>query len=255
MADVDGVAELKEKVALSCRILAMLGLVKETTGHVSARIPGADRMLIRARGMDETGLLFTSESEVLETDFNGSDVSNDATLGKPQELPIHGESYKARRDAMCVVHAHPPAVLLCGITGVELRPIFGAYDPSCMKLALDGIPIYNRAITLTTPALVKPMLDLMGEKGTVCVLRGHGITVFGQSVEEATVRAIKLEALARICWQTSQRGSVPDIAVEDTKIFGSSPSSQARSSSLPVWRYYVSLVEGRGSLLGDGIFL
>jgi hypothetical protein len=49
-------ASLARKVALSCRILAKLGLFKETTGHVSAR-NGKYRMLIRGRGPRETGLL------------------------------------------------------------------------------------------------------------------------------------------------------------------------------------------------------
>ena len=39
-------ASLARKVALSCRILAKLGLFKETTGHVSAR-NSTDQMLIR----------------------------------------------------------------------------------------------------------------------------------------------------------------------------------------------------------------
>jgi ribulose-5-phosphate 4-epimerase/fuculose-1-phosphate aldolase len=37
---MDAVDELRKEVALACRALAMMGLVKEATGHVSARIPG-----------------------------------------------------------------------------------------------------------------------------------------------------------------------------------------------------------------------
>ena len=59
----DEIQDLRKKVALSCRILAMLGLVKETTGHVSARIPGRPDMLVRGRGPEETALLFTTEPE------------------------------------------------------------------------------------------------------------------------------------------------------------------------------------------------
>ena len=45
-------AELKQTVALACRILAMQGLVKETTGHVSARVPGTDRITVLGSGVD-----------------------------------------------------------------------------------------------------------------------------------------------------------------------------------------------------------
>jgi len=236
-------AELRRTVALACRILAMQGLVKETTGHVSARLPGTDRMLIRARGRGESGLLFTRDEEIIETDFDGSDVARDAPLTTPQELPIHGESYRARPDVGAVVHAHPPAILLCGITGVELRPIFGAYDPSALKLALDGIPIYPRSITLTRPELAQDMLACMAG-GDVCVLRGHGITVLGRSVEEATIKAIKLETLARINWLAHQ-SDVPPISEQDQAVYRS--LDRGGGGAMAVWRSYVGMLETRSS--------
>ena len=244
--------ELRRTVALSCRILAMQGLVKETTGHVSARIPGTDRMVIRARGRDESGLLFTREEEVIETDFDGSDVARDAPLGTPRELPIHGESYKARPRVGCVVHAHPPAILLCGIAGIQLRPIFGAYDPSAMQLALDPVPVYPRSITLTRPELAQDMLACMGTRD-VCVLRGHGITVVGETIEEATIKAIKLETLARINWHASQPGrEVPTISDEDQAVYRL-PERGGRGTAQAVWRYYVQLLEYRGAAFADGL--
>src|SRR5262247_3570503 len=45
----DPIEELREKVAVSCRILAMEGMVDEILGHVSARIAGGDEMWIRCR--------------------------------------------------------------------------------------------------------------------------------------------------------------------------------------------------------------
>jgi len=104
-------ASLAWKVALSCRILAKLGLFKETTGHVSAR-NGKNQMLIRGRGPRETGLLFTKPGDILLADFDGQDQDKKAGLKPPNEACIHGEIYKARPEAACVVHAHPAAVVL-----------------------------------------------------------------------------------------------------------------------------------------------
>ncbi len=249
----DEVAALRHKVALSCRILAMMGLVKETTGHVSARIPGTNEMWIRGRGDGESGLLFTTEEYVLRVDFDGRGVPPDAPVGNPQELPIHGEIYKARPEAMCVVHAHPPGALLCGITGVALRPIFLAYDPSATRLALDGVPLFPRSHTLTRPEHVWPMLEVMGDK-TYCLMRGHGITVYGRSVEEATVRAIKLEALARINWHAAQRGGAPDVDPQDVAVFAERGWPGTRRDNVgPVWNYYVQLLEQGGPLFRDPV--
>jgi len=246
----DELSDLREKVALSCRILAMTGLVKETTGHVSLRIPGTNEMLIRGRGAGESGLLFTRAEDVLRVDFDGNGAPADGLIGNPMELPIHGEIYKARSNVACVVHAHPPGTLLCGIAGIELRPIFGAYDPSAMRLALDGVPVFPRSITLTRPEDVWPMLEIMGPK-EVCLMKGHGITVTGGSVEQATVRAIKLEALARINWQAAQRGPVSEIAAEDVDYFGGPGFGERRAFAEPVWNYYVALLEQQGLRLAD----
>jgi ribulose-5-phosphate 4-epimerase/fuculose-1-phosphate aldolase len=248
----DEATELRRKVALSCRILAMKGLVRETTGHVSARIPDTNEMLIRGRGNGESGLLFTREEDVLRCDFDGSGIADNAAVGTPQELPIHGEIYKARPEAMCVVHAHPPGALLCGITGIELRPIFLAYDPSAARFGFDGVPVFPRSMTLTRPDEVWPMLEVMGDK-TYCLMRGHGITVYGRSVEEATVRAIKLETLARINWAAAQRGGAPDVPAADVELVNSRTSRASRDSVQPVWNYYVQLLERPGALVGDPI--
>src|SRR5262245_31423077 len=101
-------------VARACRILAMEGLVEGVLGHVSVRA-GVDRMLIRCRGEDEHGLMFTRERDVRETDLDGALTGPADGYRVPNELPIHGELLRARPEVNAVVHAHPPAVLLCGV--------------------------------------------------------------------------------------------------------------------------------------------
>ncbi|HEX6513056.1 MAG TPA: class II aldolase/adducin family protein [Chloroflexota bacterium] len=236
--------ELRKKVALSCRILAMEGLVKETTGHVSARVD--DRhIVIRGRGAEETALLFTSADDVLLATLKGQVLSDNPHVGLPAEFSLHAEVYKARPEVGCVVHAHPPGILMCGLNELELKPIFGAYDPSAMKLAVDGVPIYPRAVTLTTPELGREMVEVMAGKD-VCLLYGHGITAVAPDVENATVKAIKLESLARINWHATRRRPVRSITPEDIRHFQERKGS--RRGGNPVWRYYVQLLEHQGIL-------
>jgi len=237
--------ELRKKVAVSCRILAMLGLVKETTGHVSARVDER-HLVVRGRGANETALLFTTEEDVLHADVDGNLVGEAAHVGLPNEFPIHGELYRTRPEVGCVVHAHPPGILMCGLNDLQLKPIFGAYDPSAMKLAIEGVPVYPRAITVTDRQLAADLLKVMEGKD-VCLMYGHGITAVGRTVEEATVKAIKLEALARITWHATQRGPVRTLSEEDLDYY-STHGPSGRSSSLPVWRYYVQLLEHQGIL-------
>jgi ribulose-5-phosphate 4-epimerase/fuculose-1-phosphate aldolase len=244
--------ELRHKVALSCRILALTGLVKEITGHVSARVPGAQEMVIRCRGDDEYGLPFTGPRAIRRLDFDGQGPGLGEQHVAPIELPIHGEIYKARPEVSCVVHAHPPAVLLCGIAGVELRPVFGAFDPAAMALALEGIPVYPRSILISRPELGAELVGAMGNK-PVCIMRGHGIAVTGRTVEEATLRAIRLENLARVCWQLARHGPLPDVSAEDVAEFGGQAGAVVPRGDEWVWRYYVRLVEDKRSLADESV--
>jgi ribulose-5-phosphate 4-epimerase/fuculose-1-phosphate aldolase len=237
-------SDLRKKVAISCRILAMQGLVKETTGHVSARVD-ENHIVIRGRGSAETALLFTTEDDVLHTDLEGKILSEGANVGLPAEFSLHAEVYKARPDAGCVVHAHPPGILMCGLTDLELKPLFGAYDPSALKLAVDGVPVYPRSVTLTTPALGREMVATMAGKD-VCLLYGHGITTVAPTVEESTIKAIKLESLARINWHARRNGSVRSIPPEDVQHFQSRDGGRRGGDA--IWRYYVQLLDHQGIL-------
>jgi ribulose-5-phosphate 4-epimerase/fuculose-1-phosphate aldolase len=203
-------------------------------------------MLLRCRGEDELGLRFTTAAQVRRLTFAGAGPGLGARHVAPLETPIHGETYRARPEVGAVVHAHPPAALHCGLAGVSLRPVFGAYDPEALELAAGGVPVYPRAVLIDTPALAAELLAAMGD-APVCLMRGHGITVTARTVEEATVRAIKLEALARVCWQLAAAGrSVPDLPAEEVAAF---TRRSAAGSVIPggvamLWRHYARLADG-----------
>ena len=209
------VDEIRIKVAISCRILGMLGLVGGSTGHVSARIPGTDEMWIRCRGGDECGLEFTGLHNVRRTDFDGKGPGVGDKHASPNETPIHGEIYRAHPEVQSVVHAHPYYALLCGVTRLEFRPVFGAYDPSSLDLILKGVPVYPRAVTVINKELAADMLKAMDQRD-VLLMQGHGITATGPSVEQATQLAIRFDKVAKIMWDIALSGrEAPNISDED----------------------------------------
>lgn len=228
--------ELRATVAQACRVLAVEGLVEGILGHVSVRT-GADRMLIRCRGANEHGLLFTEDADVRLTDFDGTFIEPDDGYKVPNELPIHGELLRARPEVNAVVHAHPRAVLVCGIAGLELRPIIGSYNMPAMRMALGGIPVYPRSVLIRRPDLAHEMMAAMGDR-PVCVLKGHGLTVTGDSVEQAVVRALNLNALAEVTLAVAQAGGrAEDIPLED---IAELPDLGSAFNDLAVWRYHVA---------------
>lgn len=195
---------LRDQVARGCQILAMEGLVEGTLGHVSARVD-ARQMLIRARSGRDEGLAFTTPADVRLVDFDGTGEPEDSGYTLPAELPIHGETLRARPRVHAVVHAHPPAVLLCGLAGLPLRPVFGAYNIPALALAREGVPTYPRSVLIRRPELAREMLAAMGER-PVCLLKGHGITVTGTSVAQAVVRAVNLNQLATVTLELARLG-------------------------------------------------
>ena len=229
-------------VARACRVLAMEGLVQGVLGHVSVR-DGEDAMLIRCRGVHEHGLMFTTDDDIRRTDLQGAIVGDDDGYTVPNELPIHGELMRARPEVNAVVHAHPPSVLLCGLAGLELRPVFGSYDIPAMRMALDGIPVYGRSVLIRRPGLAREMIAAMGDR-PVCVLKGHGITVTGASVEEAVVRALNLNVLATVTLELARLGVAPDVVPDED--VAELPDLGSAFNDLSVWRFHLAKLASRG---------
>jgi ribulose-5-phosphate 4-epimerase/fuculose-1-phosphate aldolase len=245
----DPIEELQEKAALSCRMLAMEGLVEGILGHVSARIPERDEMWIRCRSQEEQGVRYTTVDAIRRADFDGKGPLLGEQYQVPNELPIHGEIYKKRPAVGCVIHAHPREALICGITNLEFRPIFGAFNIPAMRMALEGIPVFPRSCLVTRSDLATPMIKIMGEKH-ICLMKGHGITVTGKTVEEATVRALNFNTLARTTLEVAKTGrKAPDIAPED---IAELPDLGSTFTDLWVWRHYVKKLEEEDLLGKEG---
>jgi ribulose-5-phosphate 4-epimerase/fuculose-1-phosphate aldolase len=246
--------DLRAKVAISCRILGMLGLMRESTGHVSARIPGTDEMWIRCRGGDELGLTYTGLHNVRRVDFDGNGPGLGDEHAAPHEVAIHGEIYRARKDVSAVVHAHPYYALMCGVTRLEYRPIFGGYEPSALDIVLKGVPIFPRAATVTDKHMAAQMLECMGERDVV-LMKGHGITVTAGSVEQATALAIRFDRLSKIMWDVALSGrDAPELGPEDMDRYDRRDRAEKdknkpgwktklKGSETWAWKHYVKQLE------------
>ena len=234
-------AQLRRDVALGCRVLARAGLVENVLGHVSART-GSDRMLIRCRGPEERGLLFTTSEDVHEVSLDGSGKLPDGYV-VPAELPIHGEILRSRTTAGAVVHAHPPSVLIAALADLSLAPAFGAYNIPAMRLAMDGVPVYRRAVLVRRPELARELDKAMG-RSSVCIVLGHGLTSVGDGVEQAVVRALDLDVLAQLTLRLAAAGgSAWRVPAED---LAELPDLGGGLNDKAVWRFHVARLEHEG---------
>jgi 3,4-dihydroxyphthalate decarboxylase len=238
-------AELRYKLACACRILAHAGLVEDVLGHVSARV-GDDQLLVRCRGRQERGLAFTTPADIRLVAFSGAEPGDGYTV--PNELPIHVETMRADPSVGAVVHAHPPTVIAADLAGVPLLPLVGAYNIPAARLAADGIPVYPRAVLIRTPELGAEMVAAMDGR-PVCVLRGHGLTTTGVTIEQAVVRALAIDSLARLATSVvAFGGTVCSLPADD---LASLPDLGAAFNDDLVWRHHEARLAAAGLAIAD----
>ncbi|MGH7798927.1 MAG: class II aldolase/adducin family protein [Candidatus Binatia bacterium] len=252
MADL--LSDLRQKVAIAIRVLAMQECVTDIMGHVSARIPDTSEMFIRCRGGNERGLIYTDVQQIRRINFTEKSGAMLDGFMVPLEVPIHGEIYNARPEVNAIVHAHPYATLICGIAELKFRPIVGAYDPAVLAIAASGVPIYARSVLINSTALASELIAAMGTKNC-CLMKGHGITTVGPSVEAATLVALRLEKLGQITLDLSRLGKSTDISREDLNFFDG-VIKLGLSGILPegdkwIWLHFVELLRNRVGIPAD----
>ena len=205
----DSLEVLKRKTVQGHHILAMTGNMGPLTGHVFVRAPGGDQFLARCRHEGDWSPTWVGEDALHLMNFDGKPAEDLGDWTPPPERNIAMPIFKGRPDVGCVIHAHPYYQLLCGITGVPLRPILGpAYNAAGLQAALRGIPVYPRAALIASPELGRAVYATMGNND-VLILRGHGNVITGRTVEEAVLLAMAMEYQAQHCWQVALTGRTP----------------------------------------------
>jgi L-fuculose-phosphate aldolase len=183
------VAETKEKLALACRILGTVGHDDMDLGHVSVRSPDdPGRMIIKGKGL----CLSEVHSDDLATvDFDYRKIDGRRDLHG--ELPIHIEIYRARKDVHSIIHTHPLYATAFSATEQILRPINNEG-----VLFAKPLPYFNEETDLiVAPAQGASLSEKLGDAKAI-IMKNHGITVVGESLEQATVYAYLLEKTIKI---------------------------------------------------------
>jgi L-fuculose-phosphate aldolase len=249
IADERLMATARETVATACRILGTLELTHEALGHVSFRPEGSESFLIKAKGPAEVGLRYATSQDVIRVDFGINCLDEVTGLQPPSETYIHSSIYAANSSVRSVVHIHPEYAVLLTICDVPVEPIFGAFALGS-RLALDPVPIYPRSLTVADAKTGADFARFMDGR-PVALMRGHGITVTGSSVEEATVRAIAFCQLAAMNYRARLLGQPQRLPADELEeLRAPLPTRRPRGSAggsdgvLATWRYYERLAGG-----------
>jgi ribulose-5-phosphate 4-epimerase/fuculose-1-phosphate aldolase len=187
-------AALIEDLVAGSRILAQHGVL-DAYGHISARSDKRTEHFIMSRSRAPA---LVTEADLMELDPDSEPLRGDTRKGFIERY-IHGEIYRTRPEVMAVVHSHSPSVIPFGITKTRLRPVY-----HMGSFLWSGAPVWDiREVRQDNDLLVRdrPLGAALAQAlgGCNCVLmRGHGMTVVADSVQEAVFRAIYTEMNARL---------------------------------------------------------
>jgi L-fuculose-phosphate aldolase len=162
-----------------------------TSGNLSVR--SGDLVAITPSGVKYDDL--TSEA-ICVIDLEGKVV--EADLEPSSEVPMHTSVYRST-DAGAVVHTHPMYGTALSVTMDEVPPVH-------YMIALLGGPVRVAPYAkFGSPELAQGSVDAMVERSGV-LLRNHGATTYGDTLDRAYTRSIYLEWVCKLYHQAKQIG-------------------------------------------------
>jgi L-ribulose-5-phosphate 4-epimerase len=191
---VAGLAELRRTVSDLHAELAAAGLVAWTSGNISARVPGADLMVIKPSGVGYADL--TAESMVV-CDLEGRVVEDPAVNGSgylpSSDTATHAYVYRHMPEVGGVVHTHSGYATAWAARGEAIPCVitamadeFGGEIP-VGPFALIGSDEIGRGVVAT----------LAGHRSPAVLMRSHGVFAIGPTARAALKAAVMCEDVAR----------------------------------------------------------
>jgi ribulose-5-phosphate 4-epimerase/fuculose-1-phosphate aldolase len=182
-----------EDLVAANRILAMHGVL-DAYGHVSVRSPGRADHFIMSRSLAPS---LVAIGDLMEHGPDSEPVGDERKAYL--ERYIHGEVYRQRPDVMAIVHSHSDSVIPFGITESALKPVY-----HMASFLWTGVPVFDmRRVLADNDLLVRdrPLGRALASTLGACscvLMRGHGMTVVGDSLPEVVFRAIYTERNAKL---------------------------------------------------------
>lgn len=197
----DAVGGLRESLIGFCHRAYALGLVPGISGNMSCRVPGQERIVVKASGFS---LGDVTEAETLLADLDGT-ILQETSLRPSKELFFHLAIYRQRPDVGAVVHLHPPHTL-----------VFAALHTLPPLLTGAARIFLGDKLVLIPPARSgsKELAQLVGTafadvKIKAAIMAEHGSITVGADLPEAFYLSQYLEDAARTAflvrqWQAPQ---------------------------------------------------
>jgi len=226
--------ETRTQLALANRILAHEGVL-DAFGHVSMRHPFDPNRYLLARSRSPE---LIEPADILEFTLDSQPVVPPTGFIYGERV-IHGAIYEARADVQAVCHHHSRAVMPFCITGVPLQPV--DHLGATMGAA---VPFWDQRDEFGETNLIVAKLEegqslarALGRHWVV-LIRRHGATVAGISMEEMVFRAIFSCRNAEMQREAQMLGDISRLTaveIEKAGAFNLEPRPIARA-----WEYWTT---------------
>jgi len=240
---------LKQKIALTSRILADEGHGKLLSGQVTCRDPDNKDNVYMYTNTYGYPFEITKASNILRIDENLNVVDDELNI-IDEESPnyrmpnratrFHMYIYKNNPDINCVIHSHPIYASALSMMGEELvinhMDVMGLYNRTKYIPEWPGVPFGNSA-----DKEGQWIIDAINEGKNSLLLGHHGLTVVGKNIEEVTHLAYFFELAAKL--QILSKSATFGKELPNVNITEATNARDWRMQDGPVKAYYFSWAE------------
>jgi L-fuculose-phosphate aldolase len=198
--------EARKAVSETAKRMMRDGLVKLTSGNISARVPGTTFFAITPSGMDYETMV---PQDICIVDMSGRVINGHRRPST--EMAMHRLAYQRRDDVNAVVHTHSIYASAFACTGREM-PIISTELAALVGGTIRCAP-YAKA---GTEEFAQAAVDTLGSEDLSVLFQNHGVMAVGRSLKEAYSVAVGLEEAAMIYHIAKQMGD-PIIIPEEER--------------------------------------
>jgi L-ribulose-5-phosphate 4-epimerase len=204
----DQIARLRTELVGLHLELVRNGLVVWTGGNVSARVPGADLMVIKPSGVDYDDLIADS---MVVCDLDGRVV--EGHLAPSSDTSSHAYIYRHLPHVGGVTHTHSTYAVAWAARGEAVPCVltamadeFGGEIP-CAPFALIGTEAIGEAVVATLEQTTSPAV----------LVQNHGPFTVGPTARASVKAAVMCEDVCRTIHIARQLGEPLPIAADDIR--------------------------------------
>jgi L-fuculose-phosphate aldolase len=186
----------RAQLVASGRDLLARGLLSQTSGNLSIRLPG-DQVLITPSSM-EYDLIEPSDIVLIRLD--GSIISGNR---KPSsETPLHCLVYAERPDVSAIVHTHSPHATTLAVLGLPIPAVhYMIAVADTTEIAVADYATYG------TPELARNVRDAFAAPARAALIANHGLVAGAGSLQGASSVAEAVETLAGLYYRALAVGT------------------------------------------------